>query len=182
MESYLGDESAPSGEIATGDIGRLDEAGYLYISGRKKNVLITSYGRNVSPEWVEAEHPLLKRRAAVKVLHRAAGMDSDALLRFVSEAQAANQIRNDSQVAAITRSSKGSVILSGSESWIAPVTAAPVVDATGAGDQYAAGVLYGVTHGLSLQEAARLGNFCAGEVISHIGPQPHSSDGRLQVV
>jgi sugar/nucleoside kinase (ribokinase family) len=46
------------------------------------------------------------------------------------------------------------------------------VDATGAGDQYAAGVLYGVTHGLSLPEAAALGNLCAGEVISHIGPRP----------
>src|SRR3954466_9518675 len=41
-----------------------------------------------------AEHPLLKRRAAVKVLHRAAGADSDAVLRFVSEARAANQIRS----------------------------------------------------------------------------------------
>ena len=85
---------------------------------------------------------------------------------------AVNQIRNDSQIAAITRSSKGSVIVSGSDTWVAPVTAAPVVDATGAGDQYAAGVLYGVTHGLSLQDAARLGNLCAGEVISHIGPRP----------
>ncbi|MEY4513816.1 MAG: hypothetical protein RLZZ450_5938 [Pseudomonadota bacterium] len=42
----------------------------------------------------EAEHPVLKRRAAVKVLHRVAGKDSDALLRFVSEAQAVNQIRS----------------------------------------------------------------------------------------
>ena len=54
MESYLGDEREPSGEIATGDIGRLDDDGYLFISGRKKNLLITSYGRNISPEWVEA--------------------------------------------------------------------------------------------------------------------------------
>ena len=86
--------------------------------------------------------------------------------------EALNQIRNDSQIAAITRSSKGSVIVSGSDTWTAPVTSAPVVDATGAGDQYAAGVLYGITHGLSLQESARLGNLCAGEVISHIGPRP----------
>ncbi|HET9953233.1 MAG TPA: protein kinase [Polyangiaceae bacterium] len=42
----------------------------------------------------EAEHPLLKRRAAVKVLHRVADRDSDAVQRFVSEAQAVNQIRN----------------------------------------------------------------------------------------
>jgi serine/threonine-protein kinase len=42
----------------------------------------------------EAEHPLLKRRAAVKVLHEVAGRDSDAVLRFIAEAQAVNQIRN----------------------------------------------------------------------------------------
>lgn len=39
----------------TGDIGRIDEEGYLYIIGRKKNMFITSFGRNVSPEWVERE-------------------------------------------------------------------------------------------------------------------------------
>lgn len=42
----------------------------------------------------EAEHPLLKRRAAVKVLHRVADRDSDAVQRFISEAQAVNQIRS----------------------------------------------------------------------------------------
>jgi len=42
----------------------------------------------------EAVHPLLKRRAAVKVLHRIAGADSDAVLRFIAEARAVNQIRN----------------------------------------------------------------------------------------
>jgi sugar/nucleoside kinase (ribokinase family) len=85
---------------------------------------------------------------------------------------AVTQIRNDSQIAAITRSSKGSVIVSGSDTWVAPVSPAHVMDATGAGDQYAAGVLYGITHGLSLQESAALGNLCAREVISHIGPRP----------
>ena len=42
----------------------------------------------------EAVHPLLKRRAAVKVLHRIAGSDSEAVLRFVAEARAVNQIKN----------------------------------------------------------------------------------------
>jgi len=42
----------------------------------------------------ESEHPLLKRRAAVKVLHRDAQRNSDAVLRFVAEAQAVNQIRS----------------------------------------------------------------------------------------
>jgi sugar/nucleoside kinase (ribokinase family) len=85
---------------------------------------------------------------------------------------AAAQIREDSQIAAITRASKGSVIVSGSDTWVAPVNVAHVMDATGAGDQYAAGVLYGITHGLSLQESAVLGNLCAREVIGHIGPRP----------
>ena len=85
---------------------------------------------------------------------------------------AVRQIRSDSQIAAITRSSKGSVIVSGGDTWVAPVAPAHVMDATGAGDQYAAGVLYGITHGLTLREAAQLGNLCAGEVISHIGPRP----------
>jgi long-subunit acyl-CoA synthetase (AMP-forming) len=54
MESYLGHGRPAAAEIATGDIGHFDADGFLYISGRKKNVLITSYGRNISPEWVEA--------------------------------------------------------------------------------------------------------------------------------
>jgi len=41
--------------LATGDLGRLDADGFLHIDGRRKHVLITSYGRNVSPEWPEAE-------------------------------------------------------------------------------------------------------------------------------
>lgn len=54
---YTGEQALTSEQdyIDTGDIGYLDEEGYLFISGRKKNVFITSFGRNVSPEWVERE-------------------------------------------------------------------------------------------------------------------------------
>jgi long-subunit acyl-CoA synthetase (AMP-forming) len=54
MLGYLGEPAAPA-EIATGDLGRLDDDGFLYITGRRKHVQITAFGRNFSPEWVEAE-------------------------------------------------------------------------------------------------------------------------------
>ena len=53
LDRYTGDDTAAS-EFATGDIGSFDSDGYLYVRGRKKNVFVTSFGRNVSPEWVEA--------------------------------------------------------------------------------------------------------------------------------
>jgi len=51
---YLNEKPSTNEWLPTGDIGHLDADGYLYIDGRKKNVLITSYGRNVSPEWPES--------------------------------------------------------------------------------------------------------------------------------
>ena len=49
---------------------------------------------------------------------------------------------------------------------------ARVLDTTGAGDLYAAGFLYGYTHGEELAECGRIGSIAAAEVISHVGPRP----------
>ncbi len=54
MLGYLGGPAAPA-TFPTGDLGHFDEEGYLFIDGRRKNCFITSYGRNVNPEWVESE-------------------------------------------------------------------------------------------------------------------------------
>jgi long-chain acyl-CoA synthetase len=53
---YTGESSAEITDayIKTGDIGYMDNDGFLFINGRKKNIFITSFGRNVSPEWVES--------------------------------------------------------------------------------------------------------------------------------
>lgn len=48
-------ERATDGAIATGDIGRFDDDGFLHLLGRKKNMFITAFGRNVAPDWVESE-------------------------------------------------------------------------------------------------------------------------------
>jgi len=53
---YLGDAPRREGEeLATGDLGMQDEDGFVTIRGRRRNVFITSLGRNVTPEWVEQE-------------------------------------------------------------------------------------------------------------------------------
>jgi long-subunit acyl-CoA synthetase (AMP-forming) len=46
--------SADETWLPTGDLGHIDDEGFLYLDGRKKNVLITSFGRNISPEWPES--------------------------------------------------------------------------------------------------------------------------------
>ena len=52
-QGYLDQPSARQQWLATGDLGYLDDKGYLHIQGRRKNMLITGFGRNVSPEWIE---------------------------------------------------------------------------------------------------------------------------------
>lgn len=55
---YLGDEASNAqgrpGEFSTGDLGYRDHEGHLHLNGRRKNLLITSFGRNIAPEWVES--------------------------------------------------------------------------------------------------------------------------------
>jgi sugar/nucleoside kinase (ribokinase family) len=78
-------------------------------------------------------------------------------------------------IAALTRSEKGCVVARGQELHVldaAPV--ARVLDTTGAGDQFAAGFLYGLTHGKDLAQCGRLGALAAAEVISHYGPRPET--------
>ena len=84
--------------------------------------------------------------------------------------------RKDVEHGAITRSEKGCVILEGDEVHI--IDALPVsevVDTTGAGDQFAAGFLYGMTNGKAVAESGRLGVLAASEVISHMGGRPRKN-------
>jgi len=95
-------------------------------------------------------------------------------------ATAAAAVRGHVAIAALTRSAEGSLILSdGAEYRIAAQPVARVVDTTGAGDLYAAGFLYGLTHGLPLNICGKIGSLCAAEIIAHVGARPERSLAEL---
>ncbi|WP_171177464.1 adenosine kinase [Ruegeria sp. HKCCD8929] len=74
-----------------------------------------------------------------------------------------------------TRSGDGVTVLSEGKRIDVPVEKVVPVDATGAGDQFAAGFLFGMATGRDLETCARIGCVCAREVISHIGPRPEAN-------
>jgi adenosine kinase len=85
-------------------------------------------------------------------------------------------LRNDVKLAVVTRSEKGCVVVSGDKN--EAVEAAPIdrlVDATGAGDLFAAGFLVGLARHKDHRTAARLGALAAAEVIQHLGARPETS-------
>ncbi len=89
---------------------------------------------------------------------------------------ALQRVRGRRGVTALTRGAAGSVLVRGEELHvIGAEPVAKVVDTTGAGDLYAAGVLYGYTQGLGLYEAGRLGSIAAAEVIGHFGARPEAA-------
>ena len=123
--------------------------------------------------------------------HRAALLgfiDSEVDIVFANEAEicalfetddvnaAIDAMRGRANIAAVTRGEQGSTILAGDQ--IHQITASPVahvLDTTGAGDQYAAGFLFGLARGRSFADCGRLGSLAAAEVISHYGPRPQVS-------
>jgi adenosine kinase len=96
-----------------------------------------------------------------------------SLYRTQNFSGAIDAVRRDCPIAIVTRSARGSVIVKGQDTIEVPAhPVKAVVDVTGAGDLYAAGFLYGYTHGKPLAHCARLGSLAAAEVISHIGARP----------
>ncbi len=62
MLGYIGQTPLAEESLATGDVGEVDADGFVWVRGRRDNLLITGLGRNVSPEWVES---LLRESACV---------------------------------------------------------------------------------------------------------------------
>jgi sugar/nucleoside kinase (ribokinase family) len=115
-------------------------------------------------------------------------IDTEVDILFANEAEitslyetdsfdaAIEAVRGKAKITAVTRGAAGSVVVT--EGAIHQIEASPVekvVDTTGAGDQYAAGFLFGLARGHALDHCGRLGSLAAAEVISHYGPRPQVS-------
>lgn len=103
-----------------------------------------------------------------------------ALYQSASFEDALANIRTKCGLVAVTRSEKGSVVVCGDRT--VETAAFPVeklVDTTGAGDQYAAGFLFGIARNMELGICGQLGCLAAAEVISHIGPRPETALDQL---
>jgi adenosine kinase len=89
---------------------------------------------------------------------------------------AVKSLSADAKLAVVTRSAKGCVVVTRARVEAIPANAVDrVVDATGAGDLFAAGFLHGLARGADHRMAARLGTLAAAEVIQHIGARPEVS-------
>jgi len=115
-------------------------------------------------------------------------VESDVDVLFANEAEitslyevddfddALQRVQHHCEIAALTRSERGAVIVARDEVHVVDAHIVPdVVDTTGAGDQFAAGFLFGLTHGYHLGTAARLGARAAAEVIGHLGARPETA-------
>lgn len=93
---------------------------------------------------------------------------------------AAAELRAENILGVVTRSERGSVVVTSDE--VLAVPAFPVervVDTTGAGDLFAAGFLAGLSKSKNLETCARLGALAAAEIIQHIGARPLADLGQL---
>ncbi len=96
-----------------------------------------------------------------------------ALFETADFEEAVRAVAGRCDIAAITRGAQGSVILAeGTRHLVEAFPVAAVVDTTGAGDQYAAGFMFGLATGRALPDCGGLGALAAAEVIGHYGPRP----------
>jgi sugar/nucleoside kinase (ribokinase family) len=97
--------------------------------------------------------------------------EAQALTDTDNPRDAVRALAEHCEVAVVTMDDKGSIIQAGDRIYEIPVYPVTAVDTTGAGDMYAAGLLYGLTNGLPLDRTGRLASYCAAQVVSQLGPR-----------
>ena len=88
--------------------------------------------------------------------------------------EALDQAAQETGLIVCTRSGEDVIMVEGGATATAPVRPIVPVDATGAGDLFAAGFLYGYATGQPLAKAGRMGCVAAAEIISHFGARPEA--------
>lgn len=89
---------------------------------------------------------------------------------------AALTLAKDCDLAAVTLDDEGSILVQGDVVLQIPVYPVKAVDATGAGDAYAAGLLFGLARELPLENTGRLASYFAAQVVAHLGPRLNQID------
>lgn len=125
------------------------------------------------PFCVDRHRPDFRR--LVKSLDYVIGNEHEWSSLYQTDLSAAlEQAAADSGLVVCTRSGHDVIVVRGDEEAVVPVKRVVPVDATGAGDQFAAGFLYGLATGQSLSTSGRMGCVAAAEVISHFGARPET--------
>jgi sugar/nucleoside kinase (ribokinase family) len=193
MNTYLG--AAQNLTPADLDADQIAAARYTYLEGylwdppqakeafRKAATIAHQAGRKVALTLSDAfcvdryrdEFLNLMRSGAVDLIF-ANERELHSLYQTADFDSAIAALRNDVKLAAVTRSEQGCIVVSRESN--EAVAAAPIdrlVDATGAGDLFAAGFLVGLARDQDHRDAARLGALAAAEVIQHLGARPDTS-------
>lgn len=163
LEGYLWDEPAAKDAIRRA-------ASLAKEAGRKVAFTLSD------PFCVERHRDEFRELVASSVDVLFANEDEITMLYEVDTFDDAARLASEScEIAVLTRGAAGSVVVNGRERHeIAAVPIAKLVDTTGAGDLYAAGFLFGLTHGHDLATCGNLGSLGAAEVISHLGARPQA--------
>jgi adenosine kinase len=128
------------------------------------------------PFWVELHGDALRALLEQVDILFANEAEATQLCGVADVETAALALNRQCPVVAVTRGPAGSMVATGGKATVVPAhPPTAVVDTTGAGDLYAAGFLYGLTHGLDPEVCARLGGLAAAEVIGHLGARPQVS-------
>ncbi len=104
------------------------------------------------------------------------GDEAMALTGCAGPEEAAMALASVCKVAVVTMDSRGSLVATGGSLHRVPVWPADLVDTTGAGDMFAAGMLYGLTQGLAPERAGMIGAETAARVVSKLGPRLDALD------
>ncbi len=188
MNTYLGisSELGPqdvSDEVA-GDTDYLFLEGYLYDKPKGKEAFERAArlcqqaggraGIALSDPFCVDRHRDDFRRL-VKDLDYVIGNEHEWQSLYQTDLDSAlSQAVEDAGLVVCTRSGDEVILAQGAERAVVPVHRVVPVDATGAGDQFAAGFIYGMAMGQSLEKAGRMGCVAAAEVIGHYGARPET--------